>query len=405
MKKIICPFCFHKFRKADVWFRCDNNSCSHKSEDKALNDFWGQNQQRKNLAFKPEGFSLFGSESAKCPKCKTSTLKVICPECHNSLFKDMIDEDSTIISIIGGQSSGKTNYITVLIQELLNRCYTFDAAITEITACGDVYDANTGKAYNTAHRYREDFYNQLYNQKVCHAATRRDAFSNRIPLIYRLVIGKHKKSVFLVFYDTAGENFHTADEIRKNAEFLKNSAGIIFLLDTFGIDDVNKKLGNISNKSYRYIFDPVVNYMQNNMSSAEQNEFKKKPLALAFSKIDTILNDKNYDIPGINMQTNSSFLSDEKISLNDLYAMHIGLNDTLRGKWDEKMFLKNIKTNLGEKVCFFGFSALGEMPNIDGSIKNVKPYRVLDPLVWILHELGYPIPLKKEKTMKKDIKV
>ena len=408
MKKIICPFCFHKFRTTNVWFRCDNNRCKVKSEDDKLNKFWEENLQKKNTAFQPKGLSLLTSEKAKCPECNEITLKVICPNCHNSLFRDMMRHDSSIISIIGGQSSGKTNYITVLIQELLTKSFTFDAAITVIP-CGDVIDANAGGIpYTTEHRYTKDFYNQLYKNKKCHAPTRKNELANRIPLIYRLEIGKNTvrkgKSDFLVFYDTAGENFHSHDEIAKYAQFLKNSAGIIFLLDTFGIDEVNEKMGNNTKNSYKYIFDSIVNYMRDKMTDSERNEFKKKPLALAFSKIDTILNDDTYDISGLNMQINSSFLKDKKVSLNDLFAMHKGINDALLGVWSDPQFLQNVKTGFGEKVCFFGFSALGEMPQ-NNIVKDIKPYRALDPLVWILYELGYPLPLKKEEKTKIEIKL
>jgi len=408
MKKIICPFCFHKFSTSNLWFRCANSRCTSKPEnDSALDTHWGNNMGPKNLAF-PGGASLFGSSSrAKCPACKEESLSIICPKCHSSLDREMMNDDNTVISIIGGQGSGKTNYITVLIWELQRRSYTFDASIQVIT-CGDYMDGN--QPYTTAHRYKKDFYNLLYEKQICHAATQREAKENRIPLIYRLTIGEDTlgkgkgKSVILVFYDTAGENFLSNEDIAKHAEFLRHSAGIIFLLDAWGIPAIQKNDSNIakkSQKSFDVILNPLFDYIRNEMESKDQKEFKQKSIALSFSKIDTILNNKEYDIAGLKMQMNSSFLDDpsKKVSLNDLSTMHRGLFSALEYNWDEGQFLKNVKDSLGEKVQFFGFSALGQMPTgaQTNIVENIRPYRVLDPLVWILYELGYPVPLKKEK--------
>ena len=412
MKKIICPFCFHKFSASDLWFRCENSNCrgpksgnaSFPKNDPVLDGFWNGNMGPKKFPFQP-GFSLFGSSTAKCPACKEETLNIICPNCHSSLDREMMKDDSSVISIIGGPGSGKTNYITVLIWELLKKSYTFDASIQVIT-CGDYMDGVT--PYTTAHRYKKDFYNLLFEKHICHASTQKENKENMIPLIYRLTIGEDTKgrgkgkSVFLVFYDTAGESFFSNDNIAQYARFLKHSAGIIFLLDTWGIAEIQNNDTQISQKKplrFNLILDNLLEYLQNKMKENEQVEFKRKPIALSFSKIDTVLNNNKYDLPGLGMNKNSSFLTEKnQISLKDLSSMHTGLNSELRN-WGENQFLRNVKYKLGEKVRFFGFSALGQMPSGPQTniVTAIQPYRVLDPLVWILYELGYPIPLKKEK--------
>ena len=47
---------------------------------------------------------------------------------------------------------------------------------------------------------------------------------------------------------------------------------------------------------------------------------------------------------------------------------------------------------------FFGVSALGSMP-VDSSVEGtVTPYRVMDPLIWMLYKLGkFNIPTTKDK--------
>lgn len=61
--------------------------------------------------------------------------------------------------------------------------------------------------------------------------------------------------------------------------------------------------------------------------------------------------------------------------------------------WDEESFVTDIKEEWGENGQFFGVSALGGMTDSAMEIQTkgdgeIKPIRVLDPLVWILIKLG-----------------
>ena len=55
----------------------------------------------------------------------------------------------------------------------------------------------------------------------------------------------------------------------------------------------------------------------------------------------------------------------------------------------------------GDNARFFGVSALGAMTNSDMKIdipdnESVKPFRVMDPLIWVLHKIGgFGIPVEQ----------
>ena len=156
MSKIICPYCFHEFNGNDVMFRCTNSSCpAHKEEDRELNNFWRESRT-PGYAFK-SGIGLgklFGKtpESAKCDRCKETSYTVICPHCHNILPKEMVREKGYIIAIVGAVNSGKTNYISVLINELFRNAHKLGDI--GIQACGTMDN-------DTDMRYKNDFYNHL----------------------------------------------------------------------------------------------------------------------------------------------------------------------------------------------------------------------------------------------------
>ena len=63
------------------------------------------------------------------------------------------------------------------------------------------------------------------------------------------------------------------------------------------------------------------------------------------------------------------------------------------GAWDEGNFIQVIRNNY-KNAKYFGISALGEDP-VSNSVQKVKPFRVLDPLVWILSEFKFPLPITK----------
>ena len=398
MSKVVCPYCFEKFKKSEVKFRCSNYSgnCSD-IEDAAMKAFWGEQVKDKPVLDHGSTISsLLGTmpKSAKC-KCGNISYKTICPQCHNELPSEMVENGGFIISIIGARSSGKTNYITTLINELRHLGHCVEIGI---------YDTCVGRKPDeyTSARYDTDFYNKLYKNSECHAQTDVNDVRSKIPLIYKLFSTTKKKHGYLVFYDTAGENFTDTKAIATNAKFLQNSDAIIFLVDTFSIPYVHEKLrsnyrlGEIE-LLYDKIVSSVIHYFDNNVSRDEKKKHYSKPIALTFSKIDAIL--KNEDLfldtslSGINLNANSQYLSDNYYLLDDVESVSNGICGGLTS-WNETQFIENIKAHYGDNAKYFGISALGNMP-AGNTIKNLKPYRTMDPLIWILYKLKFPLPIKK----------
>ncbi|MFR9598273.1 MAG: hypothetical protein SNI83_04230 [Rikenellaceae bacterium] len=306
----------------------------------------------------------------------------------------MVEKGGLIISVIGARSSGKTNYITTLINELKHKGHLIDIGI---------YETGVGRRPDeyTIARYEKDFYNRLYKNKECHAQTDVNDSRSKIPLIYKLFSTTKNEQAYLVLYDTAGENFADPTAIEERAKFLRNSDGIILLLDTFCIPDVHDrlkqkiKLPNIE-LTYDIILKNVIKHFDDQVN---KKEFYTKPLALTFSKIDSIVNNDELfmdaRLPNINMNYNSQYLDGNGYYLDDVDTVNQGIQDGLRS-WGESHFIADINApvHFNGKATFFGISALGDMP-AGTSVKHIKPYRVMDPLIWILYKLKFPLPVKK----------
>lgn len=392
----ICPYCFEEFDAKDIMFRCGNTKCNN-DNDPVLAQFWGDAMRKALPSFPGKKKGWFGGgipENGVCPDCGQSSSSMICPCCHNRIPKEMVENKGYIISIIGARSSGKTNYITVLIDQLNKQLHKLDGLAIMASAAADQ------PKYRTSTRYKQDFYNTLYRDKTCPAQTQIGEEKSRVPLIYRLTSeGKKAPTVHLVFYDTAGENFNDPQNIKDNVKFINRSDAFIFLLDSFQIDYVKEKLGLSSEQGdleYDAILENIVNHFIEGDKKEKESHFAK-PMALTFSKIDAIISQpelfEETAIPGMSMQQDSPFLDGEGLSLQDIDSVSSGIAQAL-DMWGESDFRQNIVNNY-RNYKFFGISALGQKPNADNEIEKISPYRVLDPILWILHELKYPMKVRK----------
>ncbi len=400
--KITCPFCFTRFSPRNVAFRCTNRTCTSYTEpDRPLQTFYGKvpDDKIKGHIVNPTGIRLFTPEQCKCDVCGISTVNTVCPCCHNSLQRQYIETGGRIIAIVGARNSGKTNYITVLITEMFKHMNKLGTPIQPI----DYLDSDK---LSTTERYKSKFYHQLYEEGTCFEGTDVNDELTRVPLVYKLVQDR-KPPIFLVFYDTAGENFanilghmSSSDGTSENADvkFLKAADGIIYLLDSFTIPSVHRDLQPIyklppisaANPKFDDIFAKLIQYFDQ-LPSRDTKRFQRTPIAFAFSKFDAILNHPTLSraLPNLSSDINSHYLDGKGLDHRDFDSVSDAIKAALNEYWQENNFLELI-SRFFTNYHFFGFSALGSAPSAGNKLTNQpKPYRVLDPLLWILLQLGY----------------
>ena len=385
--KTTCPYCFGRFYSSDVHFKCDK--CKKDIEPpKEISMKWlskDSNPIKKNHRW------IIWGDTANCPDCGLDASLMRCPKCKKPVPTEMVKHKSVIISIIGARSSGKTVYITTLINELKRRGeYLGNIAISAV----NIDDTPTNY---TSNRY-DEWYKQLYINSQLPAPTAPGDPRNEIPLIYE-IRRKNANPTFLVFYDTAGENFNNVNNIAAKVQFLKSSDAIIFLLDTMQISHVQKVLGISTSGGQKFdgIFDNILTYFNQSDPKAKKQCFNKS-IAFVFSKIDAILDNeakfKETSIANMSMGKDSYFINGEGVSLAEFDSIDNSIKGALKA-WDEYNFLNNVDIYF-KNAKYFGISALGSNPTPNRLAKPVSPYRVLDPLVWLLHEQNFPLPIKQE---------
>ncbi len=398
---IVCPYCFESYSSSKVHYICMKCDVT---EDAKLREFWKVERRLKPRFVSSKGVYGFLSgkpREANCPTCKAPTYRFACPHCHNELVPEMVENGSVIVSIIGAPSSGKTNYITVLINELKKNAHKVNLGFSPTSVGRD------SKEY-TSNLYNNEYYKRLYVDKQCAEKTKENEDKPSIPLIFRLNVRNTKKAVYLVFYDSAGENFNDPDKMEAQARFLSRSAGIVLLFDSYSVPKIDEMLKERriqtnrkeSDGTFRQSWEKIYDFMNRGKDKA----LFKKPFAITFSKIDTLIENKDYfhdlNLDSMDADVVPSYLrgrDGEGFSLRECDNIHESFRSAL-SQWDSALLNElEDRSNFGpDGYRLFGISALGTMPNPDLSIPELKPFRVMDPLLWVLYKLGFEITIKKE---------
>ncbi len=438
---ILCPYCFRKFSTREAQYQCTNEekkyekknpvvigekvnddldfsstemtfgdenpttvqpesgwvrACPKDQDEKYINH-WQSGAVEINHIFSHKG--LFGGppKSAKCDRCGAESSRLVCPHCHNWLPTEMIANGSQIISIIGAQSSGKTTYITALYDQLRKYGYKMRLTISPKDESPRDDYRTTVKIQRLRTRLFDD-HQQLDKTPVG---------EKPIPLIFELTQSKDinkpskgDKHIYLVFYDTAGESFENQEEILRTATYLQESAAVILLLDPFSVKALRQDIIDAGYNEGDLKGDParVVSSLLSYAKSDPKRlaTLKKKPIAVTFSKIDAVVKGlevagNDYGIHGIDLKRNSSFLKTGVLDTNITDQVSEGLIEVCRERWDLAGLVSDIFTTF-DNTHFFGVSSLGDdLQNLD----KIRPYRVLDPLIWLLSQLpGFDIPIQ-----------
>ena len=398
--EILCPFCLNKFKNNKAKLICRNTTgkCYYEATEPYA-DYWGisldsPSAQRPHIY--EGGKSLFGGppKLKNCPVCGDDNPFYVCPHCHNELPYDMVEYGTDIIPIIGGPAVGKTVYMVSLINQLNKYGYKLNLVSSIQSMFGSAAEEFKGMEEQLFKRH------QLLDKTIVKEKC--------APWFIKIENKNEKKKsrpTYLIFYDIAGEQFADARAMERKARPVYHASGAIVLLDTLDIPAIQKvrhSAGIIDNEDHFSIKETFNSLVEISSEEKQRDVLIDKPIAFTFSKVDVVDNFRaSLGAFGnaVDMKQNSNFTS-SKYGLNnyrqqefnnflsEVDQMDAGFKEALR-ECDLEQLIGNNKWK-DENVRMFGVSALGKEPEEDQTIKTEKinPYRVLDPLIWILHKLG-----------------
>lgn len=397
--EILCPFCLKKFNNRKAKLICRNSSRKCRMErTKEFADYWHL-PEGDNAALRPHvydgGFSLLGAAKMRnCPVCGDDAPDYVCPHCHNALPRDMVLYGTDIIPVIGGPAVGKTCYIVALINQLNKYGWRLNLTSSLQSLFGDGAEAFDRMS------------TQLFKEKQVLDKTpeRKDGFN--VPWFIKIenkVKTKNQRPTYLIFYDIAGEQFENADVMRQCAGPVRYASGAIVLLDTLDIPEVQKvrREAGVIDSEHHFSIEKTVRELFG--LSGEDRILTDNPIALTFSKVD-VLDSYRSSLGAfgrtIDLKQNSLFTKQKYSAPGSFRAAAFDefLEECRQIKSDFEQALQECEmadlienNNFSEEnLGIFGVSALGQEPEEDLTIRceKIVPYRVLDPLIWILYKLG-----------------
>ena len=201
------------------------------------------------------------------------------------------------------------------------------------------------------------------------------------------------KRTLLSFFDTAGEDLHSQQSIEQNVRYLGAADGVLLLLDPLqmrgarGLVAPGTRLPTSGDDDPATVLERVTDLLLASEGSKPAGKISK-PLAIVFTKMDTLMHDLKKTSPLLRSPPEEPYF-DERDSLE----MHTEIQRLL-ARWEGTRIDQIAQLNY-RRYRYFGVSALGETPTQDNRVaaRGVRPYRVANPILWILAQFGI-IPVK-----------
>lgn len=349
MKTILCPKCFSKHDISQLAYGCANSDCEREAIPTTVEE----------------------RQPANCSACGKAMTMRFCPDCGFQLVIGKDSAESLPISIVGTQGSGKSHYLSVLINEIRQ---------------------TIGKAYHcslyplggddTIQQYETHYYNPLYLGKETIPSTIQDSIR---PMMYSLVFNEDRsgKTCNLTFYDAAGENFRNERVMADYNRSVYNSRGILFLIDPTQLpairEDFESRNLPISGEDFSSQLARTIQLIRQGKSQQNLKEKIEIPIAVCITKMD-LLRDK-LD-PSSFLRYASRHLQQDAFDLVDYNACNMEMQSLIQ-HWGGADLINQIRSQFS-KAAFFGISSLGSAPDAEGQIQHIAPFRVSDPFLWLL---------------------
>ena len=371
MKKFTCPYCYGTHDVMTSTLKCSYNvpGSTKKCITNVVKDSQGNIPNR---------------DKPRCLRCTAARKAVYCDVVKKEIPSDFLNGQNFSVALLGAKASGKSNYIGVLVNEIKKKMTSAFNCTLSLAA------SEESKEY-----YDEHYYKPLFKHARVVDATSQDDIP---PLIFPLRFmdnwNRITKVAALSFYDTAGENLDSTDQMLVTNQYISNANGIILLLDPLQVPSIREKLeGKIPLPAQNTDVVEVLSRIVQNIRDVKNIKGRiKTPLALAFTKIDAL---EEFDVLREDsvLREESEHLRRGVFVQTDFESVNIEMQDLLEN-WLDAELVQQMKNF--EKFAFFGVSSLGGVPNGTKLANDaIKPRRVLDPLLWLLAENKYIKTVKK----------
>jgi hypothetical protein len=278
-----------------------------------------------------------------------------------------------VIGLVGAEYSGKSHFVAALLDRLVESVgRTFNPAIVYL----DEATATRSCAFRKALRHGHEL--------PVHAPY-------TPPLLYHLMAAEnknHSRPVTLAVCDTSGKNFNTQDDITEKTRYLTCASGLIFLIDPLQLLPVQQLVSpTVQSPALQLLTAPnlILGRVVQELSRhglVERDRKLTTPVAVALTKCD-VLRDAGL------LEPHCLWYQDVHHEGNYNLRLHNELNDIFSAylkQWDPAVWTA-INTHF-KHVAYFGLTATGCSADEQGRFARIAPWRVEEPLLWLLYQAG-----------------
>jgi hypothetical protein len=369
-KKATCPFCFARFHPAEAGRRPTAPSAPQ-AADAELGAFLAVAPPSLPAVEGPGPAGVLRRFARRCVlhADRAGRWRPVCPRCHLYLPHKMATAElpGDIVAVVGAPGTGKTSYFGALVDALERR----NAAEADFRFFDqEVFSPRELKPVGSR---------RLHRARVGSgpAAAGPDA---RLPLVYRLEFPRRllaPAAADLILYDGAGVGPASEPFYRH----LNRAAGVVILIDPLQLPGVRDRLPAALRKKLSPVeLDPCATVSQI-LRPLEHGRIwwvgrkLRVPAAFVLAKCDLVRD----LVPPASLLRNAG-RHEGGFDAGDSARLSAEVRAWLR-EWGGEQLLQLARNRFG---ChrFFAVSARCNTPAYD-------PFRVADPLLWILWQRGY----------------
>ena len=365
MAKFVCPYCIRSYNLKKVFYVCPD--CGETAVPDRLE-----------------------KEPVKCKKsgCHGLATQRKCPQCGGDIPKMALETPNLPFSIVGVSNSGKTNYITVMLQELSRGSSGIRLAL--------------GAQNNETKDHQYENYKRIYEDHIPPEST---AGGERMPQIWYIKNlfrkrGNNVPTYTFTIFDGAGEDHeNNLDRSSPVCRYIETSKAIILTLDPLilssirkgGIVDDNTMKNSLAGdtgeiKNAANVINSVATYIKS-ARGIKETKILQIPIAVVLTKFDTIINHSSFSEEAV-IKKPSLNVRNGKISMEAIKQVDEEIRAWLC-EIGESSFIDALTSNFKE-FFFFGVSSYGNPPQGTARLcDEIKPHRVLDPILWLFKKARF----------------
>ena len=344
MAKFTCPFCLDKYNFKKIMYVCPD--CKKEAVPK-----------------------IFERRPIKCrvQSCGGLATVRVCPICKEAIPNTVLESPHLPLSIIGPLDSGKTTYITTLLQELRNST-SMRLAVSAATR-----ETLQHQKTNLELLWGDDvpaFAPKSMISQVWAVKNLAKTRSNSVPT-FRFTICDY------AFEDCEPGN-------KTLLRYVRDSEFIILTVDALTLKGVRERINlerkNPEKDAVETVSD-ITAYLRS-VSGIRPEKPLPVSVAVVLTKFDTLLMHEGFTFSSL-MKKSAPSISNHKADIAEMDQVSREICNWLKGI-DEAEIVDTVETNFRD-FKFFAVSSLGSKPvEAAAAIQAVQPHRVLDPMLWLL---------------------